>query len=145
MKKEVRIAFTGGGTGGHVYPILAVAQSIKNHFLQSSNDGSEIEYSFYYFGSPGRYAADFIKLGIKIVPIVPFKVRRYFSFENFLDIFKIPIAFFQALFKMLFVMPDVLFSKGGTGSIVLLQKSVFLLEKLLILFPHKKLFLWEIQ
>lgn len=44
-------------------------------------------------------------------------MRRYFSFWNLVDIFKIPIGFLQALFWLLVYMPDAVFSKGGYGSV----------------------------
>ncbi|MDO8743274.1 MAG: UDP-N-acetylglucosamine--N-acetylmuramyl-(pentapeptide) pyrophosphoryl-undecaprenol N-acetylglucosamine transferase, partial [Candidatus Azambacteria bacterium] len=42
---------------------------------------------------------------------------RYFSFKNFTDLFKIGLGVIQALWKMWVIMPDVIFSKGGYGSI----------------------------
>lgn len=112
MKKELRIGFTGGGTGGHIYPLLAVADSVKEKLSQSGTD-----FKFYYFGAPGQYAQEFISRNFKIVRIIPFKVRRYMSLSNVVDAIKFPASVIQAFVKMLFVMPNIIFSKGGTGAI----------------------------
>ena len=60
--------------------------------------------------------------GIKVKTILAGKIRRYFDFkslfENLIDIFvKIPFGIFQAFFYLFFLAPDLIFSKGGFGSI----------------------------
>lgn len=118
--KKLRIAFTGGGTGGHIYPLLAVAQEVKKQLNQQGT-----EYELYYFGSPEQYAQDFVKNNIKIVKIVSFKIRRYFSVENIIDFIKFPVALIQAMFKMLIIMPNAVFSKGGTGAVAVVFAAWF--------------------
>jgi UDP-N-acetylglucosamine--N-acetylmuramyl-(pentapeptide) pyrophosphoryl-undecaprenol N-acetylglucosamine transferase len=51
--------------------------------------------------------------GIPTKFVLSGKMRRYFSFQNFVDFFKIPIGFFQSLWILLWFSPDVIFSKGG--------------------------------
>jgi UDP-N-acetylglucosamine--N-acetylmuramyl-(pentapeptide) pyrophosphoryl-undecaprenol N-acetylglucosamine transferase len=48
--------------------------------------------------------------GIKIKTIVAFKLRRYFSIHNFIDIVKIPIGLIQSLLILFFYMPNFVFS-----------------------------------
>ena len=55
--------------------------------------------------------------GIQIKTIKAGKLRRYFSLENIIDIFKIPVGMIQSLYYIYRFKPDVVFSKGGFASI----------------------------
>ncbi|MFY9461644.1 MAG: undecaprenyldiphospho-muramoylpentapeptide beta-N-acetylglucosaminyltransferase [Candidatus Sungiibacteriota bacterium] len=108
----MRILFTGGGTGGHFFPIVAITREIK--------DIAEVERildtQFFYIGPkfPGEEVLE--KEGVVISHITAGKIRRYASFENFSDIFKIGYGLLRAFWKLFILMPDVVFSKGGYGS-----------------------------
>lgn len=101
----MRILFTGGGTGGHVYPIVAVRQALGQG------------HRFYYVGPNSFAKGAFEKEGIKCTFILAGKLRRYFSLLNFIDLLKIPIGLIQSLWHIFWFMPDAIFSKGGYGSI----------------------------
>jgi len=104
----MRIVLTGGGTGGHIFPLLAVS-----HQLRALSPGCELT----FIGPRGRLEAEFIeKEGIKIKEISVGKMRRYFSFQNFTDAIKVLFGIIQSLFWLLVVMPDAVFSKGGYAS-----------------------------
>lgn len=106
----MKIIFTGGGTGGHIFPILAIVREIKRIH-------PEHDLKLYYIGPGDKYSSELLfKEGVEIKKIVVGKLRRYFSLKNFLDIFKIPIGFLQAFFWLFFLAPDLVFSKGGHGS-----------------------------
>lgn len=102
----MRILLAGGGTGGHLFPLVAVAEKIKEKL------GSEAE--FLYIGSGAEMEKKIMdEQGIRSKHVLSGKFRRYFSFQNFIDIFKLPIGFLQSLWILLFWMPDAVFSKGG--------------------------------
>ncbi len=103
----MRILFTGGGTGGHIYPIVAIKRTLEKY------KGME----FLYIG-PNNFAKGvFEKENVKCKFISAGKLRRYSSLANFVDLFKIPIGLIQSLWHVFKFMPDVIFSKGGYGSI----------------------------
>jgi UDP-N-acetylglucosamine--N-acetylmuramyl-(pentapeptide) pyrophosphoryl-undecaprenol N-acetylglucosamine transferase len=104
--------FTGGGSGGHVYPLIAVADALTRrlHALQAP-------YEYFYLGPKDAYADLLAQKGMTMRPIVAGKIRRYFSLANLFDLPKFFIGFVQALWKLYVIMPDVVFSKGGTGSL----------------------------
>ncbi len=105
----MKIVLTGGGTGGHIVPLIAVARKIKEKV-------PDVQITF--FGPNGELEKNlFAKEGIPIKNILSGKMRRYFSFLNFLDIFKIPVGIIQSLWILLVNMPDAIFSKGGYASI----------------------------
>jgi len=107
---KIHILLVGGGTGGHMYPLVAVAKKIQEKSAQK-----QIELDLRYFGDPGNYVKLLTDAGIQIEEIVSSKLRRYASVLNFLDFFRFFIGFFQAMVKLYFFMPEVVFSKSGPG------------------------------
>jgi len=103
----MHILFTGGGSGGHIYPIIAVKRALTNF----------IETRFSYLGPNGFTVGVLKEEDIKCKFILAGKLRRYFSLINIIDFLKIPVGFLQSLWYLFWLMPDVIFSKGGYGSI----------------------------
>ncbi len=102
------VCFTGGGTLGHIYPALAV-----HEVLLETQD-----YSAFWIGRENaRERAAVEQAGIPFYPIQSGKFRRYRSWRNFTDIFRIIQAYFQAIILLRKTRPDVLFSKGGFVSV----------------------------
>jgi len=106
---SLKIVLTGGGTGGHIFPLLAVARKIKE---------KRPEAEFLFLGPAGKMEKELmLEKGIPLKGIICGKMRRYFSFRNFTDIFKVPVGIIQSLWHLLFYMPDAIFSKGGYASL----------------------------
>lgn len=111
----MKIVFTGGGTGGHIFPIIAVVRELRKI---SADKKLEI----YYIGPKDEFGEIFLRQeGVKVKNILAGKIRRYLNlvsiFQNFFDLFfKIPFGILQSFFWLLFKSPDLIFSKGGFGS-----------------------------
>ncbi len=116
----MRILLTGGGTGGHIYPLLAVGEELRD-IAEKKN----IDISLDYFGAPGIYESFLEGDGIRVSKIIGGKWRRYFDLRNLIDIPKFFLSIFQLLWKMLRLMPNVLFSKGGTGALAVVLVARF--------------------
>lgn len=110
MKK--RILLVGGGSGGHVFPLVAVADALKNKSLEL---GASLEIMVLGEGQFLKRAAD--ENHLKSKSIMAGKFRRYFSFKNLLDLFKFPVGFIQSLWHIFWFMPDAVFAKGGYSSV----------------------------
>lgn len=107
----MKIILTGGGTAGHIYPLLSVFRELSKNYPFAGFD-------FLYLGPKDRFAKSiFLPEGVKVKNVMSCKIRRYFSLRNFIDIFKLPIGFLQAFYHIFIFSPDIIFSKGGYGSI----------------------------
>ncbi|GGE34176.1 UDP-N-acetylglucosamine--N-acetylmuramyl-(pentapeptide) pyrophosphoryl-undecaprenol N-acetylglucosamine transferase [Streptococcus himalayensis] len=106
MKK---IVFTGGGTVGHVTLNLLLLPK----FIE---EGWEV----HYIGDQKGIEYQEIKksgLPVQFHGIATGKLRRYFSWQNMLDMFKVGWGIIQSLGILLKIRPQALFSKGGFVSV----------------------------
>ena len=107
----VNIAFTGGGTGGHIYPGLAVAAELKNLLK-----GREIR--LFWIGSNSGMDRKLVEdAGIEFFGIPCGKLRRYFSLKTIPDFFQVIAGFFAARKILKKKKTSLLFSKGGYVSV----------------------------
>lgn len=118
-----RILLLGGGSGGHVFPLIAVAKALKEKAQQT---GLPLELMVLGEGKLIEKAST--ENGLPYKSIMAGKLRRYFSPLTILDIFKTPVGFFQALWHVFWFMPDMVFAKGGYASLpgALVSKLYFI-------------------
>jgi UDP-N-acetylglucosamine--N-acetylmuramyl-(pentapeptide) pyrophosphoryl-undecaprenol N-acetylglucosamine transferase len=112
----MRIAFVGGGTGGHFYPLIATAEAVIE-----KNPSAEL----IYIGPDSFNEEELRSNNIRHVYCPAGKMRRYFSIQNFFDIFKTAAGFFVAMHQLFVWYPDVIFSKGGYTSVPVLLAARF--------------------
>lgn len=112
MKK---IVLTGGGTAGHVTPNIALLPRLIAE-----------GYSVSYIGGKGIEKSLITEKRIPFHCINTGKLRRYFDLKNLTDLFRIAAGFFQSLFILVRIMPDVVFSKGGFVSVPVVWASALL-------------------
>ena len=88
-----KIIFTGGGSGGHVLPAITLINKI-----QKIHPEVEIK----YIGGKQGIEKDLLtQANIPYKGISTGKLRRYFSLQNFIDIFKIGFGLLESFFFLL--------------------------------------------
>lgn len=105
----MKIALTGGGTGGHFYPLIAVAEAIE----ELAAKRTLIEPELYYIGPkpfdfPALHEHDIIHVSSSAG-----RIRRYFSPLNILSVFATGWGIVTTVVKLFEIYPDVVFSTGG--------------------------------
>lgn len=104
-----RILLVGGGSGGHVFPLVAVAEAIRSA-------DSSAELMLLGEGAFLKDAAAAAALPYK--SIMAGKLYRYFTFSLLLSPFKAIAGFFQSLWFLFLYMPDAVFCKGSYASVM---------------------------
>lgn len=118
----MKILLTGGGTGGHFYPLIAVANA-----LNAVADQEKIAKMELVFMAESQYNSNtLLQNGIRFKKTYSGKLRRYFSLLNITDMIKIIPGVIRAVFSIYFDFPDVVFSKGGHESFPVLIAARFL-------------------
>lgn len=107
------IAFTGGGTGGHFYPIIAISEALGDLV----HEKHLIEPKLYYLAPNSFDEKALFENGIAYIHIPAGKMRRYFSLMNITDSFVTFFGTISALITLYRLYPDVVVSKGGYGSV----------------------------
>ena len=118
----MKILVVGGGSGGHVTPVLAVAREILK-----IRPRAKIEFwtDKKYYKNARKIAVE-NGMDLRIRKVVAGKLRRYTNFtfvsylqhfdvvlKNIRDVFKNIFGFFQSFFRLLVNRPDAIFFKGG--------------------------------
>jgi len=108
----MKIIFTGGGTAGHFYPIIAVVEALnviaRKHKLLNLK---------YYFLSENPYdERALFENQIEFRRVRAGRLRRYFSWRIIPDFFQTGIGIIEAIIKLYAIYPDLVFCKGGYAS-----------------------------
>ena len=109
----MKIVFTTGGTGGHIYPVIAIIGEIKR---------IKPDARIWFIGTKINHGLKELQDNHVIIKqIQAGKLRRYFTpralIQNFIDLFRIPIGIVQSFLLLREIKPDLVFGKGGYGSI----------------------------
>ncbi|MFP4372937.1 MAG: undecaprenyldiphospho-muramoylpentapeptide beta-N-acetylglucosaminyltransferase [Spirochaetaceae bacterium] len=98
------VVFTGGGTAGHVFPGLAVADALRERG----------DYEILWIGSSsGMERRLVVDRGVPFYGIPAGKLRRYASLRNLVDLAMVAAGFVAAVFRLRALKPAFVFSKGG--------------------------------
>jgi len=108
----MKILFTGGGSGGHFYPLMAIAEELRAIAKEERLIAPQL-----FFMAPEPYDLGILfEHEITYIHVSAGKLRRYFSVKNIIDIFKTAWGILKATVIMFSVYPDVVMGKGGFGS-----------------------------
>ncbi len=108
----MKILLTGAGSGGHFYPLVAVAEAINDLVRERRLLEPQLLYA-----APDPYDREvLIANNITFVKTSAGKIRNYFSVMNFFDLFKTGWGVLRSALRIFFLYPDVIFSTGGYAS-----------------------------
>ncbi len=118
----MKILLSGGGTMGSVMPLLALKEDLQKENADILWIGTR--------KGPEKQVVE--KAGIEFKSIYSGKLRRYFSWNNFIDPFKFLIGFFQSIFIILKFKPDVILSAGSFVSVPVAWAGWVLRKKIIV-------------
>lgn len=108
----MKIMLTGGGSGGHFYPLIAVGEAIRD----IAREEKILDPNLYLMAPDAYNPKELFNLDIQFERVAAGKKRLYVSALNFFDKFKMLWGCFIGLIKMFIIFPDVVFGKGGYAS-----------------------------
>ncbi len=109
----MKILLTGGGSGGHFYPLIAIAEELR----RISKEERLITPQLYYMAPEPYDERLLFDNEITYLPVTSGKLRRYFSFRNATDLMKTAWGILQAIVDVFRIFPDIVVGKGGYGSL----------------------------
>lgn len=118
----MKILLTGGGTGGHFYPLIAIAERLSEIAAERKIIGLKL----YYMSDTPYDKRALFENRITFVQIPAGKMRLYFSIKNIFDVVKTAMGAFFGLVSMFFIYPDVVISKGGYAAFPAVFAAKFL-------------------
>ncbi len=115
--KSYKIIISGGGTGGHIYPAIAIADALK-----AQNPDNQI----LFVGAEGKMETEKVpQAGYEIIALPIRGLQRKLTAKNIL----VPIKLLQSLWKAQKILadfqPDVVVGVGGYASAAVLRMATF--------------------
>ena len=108
MKQSVNILLSGGGTGGHIYPAIAIANELKQRHPESN---------FLFVGAEGRMEMEKVpQLGYEIKGLNITGFQRSLSLKNLTFPFKLISSLLKAKKIIRKFQPNVVIGTGGFAS-----------------------------
>jgi UDP-N-acetylglucosamine--N-acetylmuramyl-(pentapeptide) pyrophosphoryl-undecaprenol N-acetylglucosamine transferase len=108
----MKIVFTGA-SGGHFYPLIAVAEALHDIV----GERNLVKPEMYYLSNQVSDEMLLYQNEIEFRHVNAGKLRKYFALKNGTDFFKTLVGFPQALRILFSIYPDVVFTKGGYSSV----------------------------
>ena len=105
----MRIVLTGGGTGGHFYPLIAVAEAIE----ELTKERTLLEPELIYVGPEPFDTMALLEREIVYKPSPAGKLRRYPSLLNIISVVQTAIGVIRSTMQLYSLYPDIVFSTGG--------------------------------
>src|SRR5579859_4853934 len=100
----MRVLISGGGSGGHIYPALAVATQLRDHYNAD----------ILYLGSDDGLETELIPAeGLRFAAVKAGKLHRYLAWETVTGVARVPVGLWQAVSIVRKFRPDVAFTSGG--------------------------------
>jgi UDP-N-acetylglucosamine--N-acetylmuramyl-(pentapeptide) pyrophosphoryl-undecaprenol N-acetylglucosamine transferase len=100
----MRVLVSGGGSGGHIYPALAVASQLVK----------EYQAEVLYLGSDDGLETEVVPAaGFPLVVIKAGKLRRYISWRTLTGVARVPLGMGQAIGIVRKFRPQVAITSGG--------------------------------
>jgi UDP-N-acetylglucosamine--N-acetylmuramyl-(pentapeptide) pyrophosphoryl-undecaprenol N-acetylglucosamine transferase len=100
----MRVLVSGGGTGGHIYPALAIATQLRQ----------EQQAEILFLGSDDGLENTIVPAaGLHLKTIKAGKLRRYISWQTITGVLRVPVGMWQAVRIVRKFRPDVAFTSGG--------------------------------
>jgi UDP-N-acetylglucosamine--N-acetylmuramyl-(pentapeptide) pyrophosphoryl-undecaprenol N-acetylglucosamine transferase len=103
----MKIVITGGASGGHFVPLMAVSEAV----MRSAYEQKLLQPKIYYFGNAPKNPSMLWERGIVFERIMSAEMRS--EFYSPIGIAKTLAGFFVALYKLFKIYPDAVFVKGG--------------------------------
>lgn len=115
-RKPVRVILSGGGTAGHIYPAVAVAERLRSYY------GNDVDVLF--VGAKGKMEMDKIpKLGYNIIGLPISGFLRKFAFINLLLPFKVIFSVYLSRRIIKKMKPQIVFGFGGYASAPIIKAA----------------------